>query len=180
MNVLQVLGRSGHTQIEWEPDDEAATEAARREFEALKAAGFLLFVVTEATEFPADAGKVTAQLASAPDVEPAKTPEPVEGVKLSRGRTGKQTRSFQPKAKRTVAVAPMRGGSGERDWEAEPFDPATDLTEDDVEKQLRDCLAWARAEAVKWRGADPVKGRGASLMATKIEEALYRLKYPVP
>lgn len=60
------------------------------------------------------------------------------------------------------------------------WDPAVELDAEDVESRLRDCLAWARGQAALHRTDDPVAGRAASLVATHIEEALYRLKQPVP
>ncbi len=55
-----------------------------------------------------------------------------------------------------------------------------DLSHEQVEAILRDCLAWARAQAAINRTEHPASGRAASIIATHIEEALYRLMMPVP
>jgi hypothetical protein len=49
----------------------------------------------------------------------------------------------------------------------------------EAEAQLRRALSWARRRSAELRHT-PVEGRAASLIATHVEEALYRLLYPVP
>jgi len=113
MNTLEILGQTGHTTVEWDPANETEVATAKAEFEKLRDAGFLLFVVEEVSAFPEGAGRLEARLVSGPPAVAATAPEP--GVDLpakrpGRPRRGAQTREFDPKAKRTVAVRPMRGG----------------------------------------------------------------------
>ena len=110
--VLEILGDKGYTTVEWDPDNPEEVAKARAEFDKLKAAGFLLFVVTEVDDLPVEVGRVTAQLASAPPLVPAQTPEPVSAPEPIRGRPrkGTQTTDFVASAPRTIAVRPMRGG----------------------------------------------------------------------
>jgi hypothetical protein len=120
VNVLEWMDETGDRSIDWDPDDSEGVEIARVQFEALRQAGYLLFTVTEAAEFDPAAGKLVVRVASAPDVEPATSPEPDEPVDLGRqveakprrGRvkSGVQATGFDPKAKRTVAARRMRGG----------------------------------------------------------------------
>lgn len=50
----------------------------------------------------------------------------------------------------------------------------------EAEAQLRRVLSWARRRAATYRESSPAEGRAAALIATHVEEALYRLLYPVP
>jgi hypothetical protein len=107
VNTLEILGREGHISVAWDPDNPEEVEKARAEFNRLLEAGFMLFVVTAVKEFPEGAGEVTAELVAAPPPLPAGKPDPSSPPATARGE---QTRKFQPKAKRTVAVRPMQGG----------------------------------------------------------------------
>lgn len=109
--VLEILGEQGHTSITWNPDNPDEVEHARQEFQKLKDAGFLLFTIDEVDDLPVEAGRVMAELISAPAVVPATSPEPVSlPPKKGRQRKGTQAAAFVPTAPRTVAVRPMRGG----------------------------------------------------------------------
>jgi hypothetical protein len=114
---LFVLGAGGHTVVSWDPDKPDEVDKARAEFERLKAAGFMLFVVDtiESTDFPAEAGRLMAELVAAPPETPAEapltgalTPKPKK-PKYVKG-SEQQAKEFNPK-KSTVAVRRMGGGA---------------------------------------------------------------------
>jgi hypothetical protein len=87
------LSSKGDVLIEWDPDDAAQVARAQAEFDSLKAAGWAFFATRE--EFnPAD-GKVYA--GNPPQIK-AVSELPV------------QTKTFKPRARKTVAVPPMQGG----------------------------------------------------------------------
>jgi hypothetical protein len=142
-NSLDILGPEGHTSITWDPDNEAEVAEARQEFDRLKAAGYLLFEVTEerTDTFRPGAGRIDAKIVAAPALVPAAKPDPygASGATCTRTRgteyvcigkpnhrgrhmwrkrserprmpaTAQQSAELNPKAKRTVAVRPMRGG----------------------------------------------------------------------
>lgn len=86
-----MLDASGHVTLAWDPDDPASAGRALAEFERLKAAGFCFFVTggaAEVTRLKPGALAQTGQL------------------EVHMG----QTREFKPRARRAVAVPPMRGG----------------------------------------------------------------------
>lgn len=88
---MEVLDHTGHLTLSWDPDDQASVERAQQEFERLRAAGYAFFVSTEP-----DAGQVKR-------LKPQALSEP--GWLDVRA-----ARVFEPRARRQVAVRPMRGG----------------------------------------------------------------------
>lgn len=93
---MEVMDPSGHITLTWSADDPESVENARAEFDRLQACGYAFF--TTADEDAQPVKKLTKKLRTelrSLDVRPG---EPV------------QTREFTPRARRTVAVPPMRGG----------------------------------------------------------------------
>lgn len=45
MSELQVMGKSGHTTVKWDPDNDAEVKTARATFDALIDKGFSAFAV---------------------------------------------------------------------------------------------------------------------------------------
>lgn len=81
---LEVLNESGHLTLNWHPDNPDEVAKAKAEFSALRVAGFAFFRDESDTTPMQRLGKSGALVVKA--------------------------REFDPKAKRTVAVRPMRGG----------------------------------------------------------------------
>jgi hypothetical protein len=86
---MEILDPTGHVTLRWDPDDPASVAKARVEFESMRAAGFAFFASASV-----DADEVEGVDPSASSLD---------------GRL-RQVRSFRKRARKTVAVAPMRGG----------------------------------------------------------------------
>ena len=93
MHTMEILDPSGHLTLSWEPDDPASVERAREEFTRLQGLGFAFF----STQAP-DAVKVVRLKARALKQAGSLDVRPV------------LTKTFEPRARRTVAVRPMQGG----------------------------------------------------------------------
>lgn len=87
-NRLETLDATGHLTLWWDPDVPDTVEAARGEFERLRGLGYGFFATDES-----DAAEVSALDLEAPGA-----------VSVRR------IKEFQPRARRTVAVRPLRGG----------------------------------------------------------------------
>jgi hypothetical protein len=121
IRTIEVLDRSGHLSLTWDPSIPESVERAKGDFEKLRAAGYEFFSVAdpdEATGFAASDGvlivkaRVDASSVAPVVVQPtATTPEPP--ARRRRGRPPKNpspTNPSEPKQERTVAIRPMRGG----------------------------------------------------------------------
>lgn len=94
--MLEVMDPTGHLTLSWNPDDPESVAKAGAEFERLKEAGYAFFSTTD--ENAAGVKRLTKKVLTESrslDVRPA---EPT------------QTKTFNARARRTVAVPPMRGG----------------------------------------------------------------------
>jgi hypothetical protein len=88
--TLEVLNADGHLTLNWDPDNPDEVQKAKAEFEALKAAGFAFFREDREVRRLGRSGALDVKAGEAPPVAKA--------------------REFEPRAARTVAVRPMRGG----------------------------------------------------------------------
>ena len=85
--AMDIMDKSGHLTLLWNPDNPESVAKAQDEFDRLRDQGYAFFVAGDPdAEVSALAGDGTL------DVRPI------------------QTKTFRPRAKRTVAVRPMRGG----------------------------------------------------------------------
>jgi hypothetical protein len=91
MHQLEILDPTGHLILTWDPDDETSVTKAREEFDRLKGCGFAFFLGDE-------------------DNAPRVTALKEKALEHSGELVIKTARTFNPQAKRTVAVRPMRGG----------------------------------------------------------------------
>ncbi len=122
---MQVMDPSGHLSLTWDPGDAPSVARARAEFDRLKAEGWAFFTTAETpTPVPVfntrgrpPAWRSEGALDLAPerrgdtrvDSKESRAAERLD-AKLSTDSHPVRTRTFQPKAERTVAVRPMRGG----------------------------------------------------------------------
>jgi hypothetical protein len=108
MRVVEVLDRSGHLSLTWDPAIPESVERARGDFEVLQQAGYQFFRVLnqdEPTGFAPHEGALVVKRVDASDVAPVAAPaQPTRAVR--RGRKPKA----EPGQERTVAMRPMRGG----------------------------------------------------------------------
>jgi hypothetical protein len=88
-HVLDIPDPSGHLSLTWNIDDPASVATAEAEFNRLKAAGYTFYTTD---------GREIARLT---------LPSVLEEQNVLDIRIAKQ---FEPKAKRTVAMRPMKGG----------------------------------------------------------------------
>lgn len=91
--TMDVPNGSGHLTLTWDPDDPPSVERARATFDELKAKGYAFFVSPEPTaarikNLKAPALTVRGELDVRPEI----------------------VKEFRPRARRTVAMRPMRGG----------------------------------------------------------------------
>lgn len=91
--AMEVLDASGHVTLWWDPDDPESVQKAEAEFQRMQDAGFAFFTD------------------ESPDAEPvSEMDDTVRARGDVEGRFVQQTRTFKPRARRTVAVRQMRGG----------------------------------------------------------------------
>jgi hypothetical protein len=96
--VMEILDpEHGHIVVSWDPDNESEVAAARVQFEQLRQAGWLMFQTV--SEFDPQCQPLEARLGIAPSDAPAEPELPVQ-----------TDGPFRPRARRTVAARPMRGG----------------------------------------------------------------------
>lgn len=137
-DTLEVLNVSGHLSLSWDPENEQEVAEVRAEVERLRAAGYSFFLVEDGG--PADAvaagrgalnvrrimdpilppsiHEPTPPIMEPPSVGDDDDPEPTDVDKRSSGyrawkRRQEQRAVGQPVSapgRRTVAMAPMRGG----------------------------------------------------------------------
>lgn len=100
LNTMDVLGPTGHVTLEWNPNDKDAVREAEKEFERLKAAGYIFYSVpVRMDDFDGHGGRASAVFAD-------DAPEADEENALPEG----PVRKFNARSRRTVARPPMRGG----------------------------------------------------------------------
>lgn len=95
---MEVLDPTGHLSLTWDPQDGASVDKARADFQRLKEAGYAFFV---------------DQVEDAAEVERWKTGRGRKPALVTAGSLDVrpvQTKEFQPLARRTTAVPPLRGG----------------------------------------------------------------------
>lgn len=102
MNEMQILSEEGHLSLTWNPDKPDEIDRARDEFNRLKKVGYAFFATPDEDSpevakfgksgYPVKAGRLEARIGDSGLVMP------------------EQVTEFKPKARRTVAVRPMRGG----------------------------------------------------------------------
>lgn len=100
---LEILDPSGHVTLRWTPDDPESVARAEAEFNRMRDAGFAFFV----SESP-DADRVEDlddEMRARGEMDGR-----LEQVRRKKEPKPEKTRTFRPRASRTVAVAPMRGG----------------------------------------------------------------------
>jgi hypothetical protein len=110
LHVIEVLDRSGHLSLTWDPTIPESVERARAEFELLQQSGYQFFRVLnqdEPTGFAPQDGALVVKRVEAADVAPAVAPVP---PMRRRGRPPKERPTEEPRQERTVAMRPMRGG----------------------------------------------------------------------
>lgn len=113
IHTVEVLDRSGHLSLTWDPEIPESVERARGDFETLRQAGYSFFRVVDQTEAERFAGSEGALLVKRVDAdEVAPVAEPVEKVRAAqrRGRGHPQKPAGAAPGERVVAVRPMRGG----------------------------------------------------------------------
>src|SRR5258708_2926063 len=101
--TIEVMDGSGHVTISWDSEDPAEVAKVREEFARLKAAGYAFFTTADETGYEvaalgaglAKSGSLAARLVNPGALQSAPEPEL------------RQTRRFNRRAGRTVAVAPM-------------------------------------------------------------------------
>ncbi len=111
MHVIEVLDRSGHLSLTWDPDIPESVERAQADFTKLQEAGYEFFRVLNpdqpTTGFSSSDGALIVKRVQAREVAPVvKTPVPPA---RRRGRQPKP-RDTQEGRDRTVAMRPQRGG----------------------------------------------------------------------
>lgn len=99
-NVLEVLDPSGHLTLTWDPDDPESVARAGAEFDRLKAAGYAFFATTE--DDAVGIKRLTRKTLTEHRTLDVRV--------VDRAGEPAQTRTFNNRAARTVAVPPMRGG----------------------------------------------------------------------
>lgn len=111
MHVVEVLDRSGHLTLTWDPDIPESVERAQEDFAKLQAAGYEFFRVLNpdqpTTGFSSAEGALIVKRVTAGEVAPVvRNPDP------SARRRGRQPkpRDTQAGRDRTVAMRPQRGG----------------------------------------------------------------------
>ncbi len=119
LHTIEILDRSGHLTLTWDPSFPESVDRARSEFEQLQQAGYQFFRVLNQdtpTGFASSDGALVVKRVEAADVAPRVQPAPVPAVTLP---TEPRRRGRPPKARpepttepqeRTVAMRPMRGG----------------------------------------------------------------------
>lgn len=94
-NELEVLDPTGHLSLTWNPDDPESVAKAGAEFDRLKDAGYAFFTTPESSE---KVTRLTKKVLTESSSLDARHMEP------------EQTSTFNPRARRTTAVPPLRGG----------------------------------------------------------------------
>lgn len=81
---MEVLDATGHVTLRWDPADPESVAKARAEFDRMRGAGFAFFTTTAVDALDPAAGTIDGRL--------------------------EQTQEFRPRSRRTLAVAPLKGG----------------------------------------------------------------------
>lgn len=109
---IEVLGREGHLSLTWDPTNPEDVERAREEVNRLKEAGYSFFAVLQAEEgkeLEQGDGSLVVRRIDDPLSPP---PEEASIEKKKKPPNSKPPMEKKPKrkARKTVAMRPMRGG----------------------------------------------------------------------